>query len=212
MKIIAIVGTAQKGGAVSRICQSVLDGAAKMGHQTELVYLSDLCIQHCAGCWGCMGQSNCIIDDDFHDIYKKCVASDVIVIGTPVYFGNISGLMKDFFDRHNGNANFTPPIMSQLKTMPRKDRLKAYFGQVVKEYKVKPEISGKRMIRVVAANKPSWILRLTGELRTTMDALGRYIKDLHGKPAGTLLFAGTQMAPEKEAIIRKKAYALGKRL
>lgn len=212
MRVTAIIGTAQKGGTVSRICEKILQGAAESGHETELIYLSDYTIHHCSGCWSCKGDKNCKIQDDFHQIYQKCVASDIIILGSPIYFGNITGLMKDFFDRHNGNACFNPPLMGELRTMSKKERLKAYFGQVVKEYKVKPEIQGKRIIRVVTANKPLFLLRLTGELRTTLDALGRYIKDMQGKHMGTIVYAGTQMAPEKEAAILKKAYKLGDRL
>lgn len=212
MKITAIIGTARKGGTVDAICQKILHGAKDNGHETEVVYLSDYTIGHCTGCWGCKGDRNCVIPDDFHVVYQKCVASDVIILGSPIYFGNITGLMKDFFDRHNGNANYNPPIMAELKKMPRRERMKAYFGQVIKEYKVKPEIQGKRIIRVVTANKPKWLLGFTGELRTTLDALARYVKDMNGKLVGTLLFAGTQMAPEKEATILKKAYRLGQRL
>lgn len=212
MKVIAIIGTGVKDGTISKMCQAILSGANDRGYQTEMVYLSDYSISACRGCFKCLGDSNCIIQDDFHKVYRSCAESDVIILGTPVYMGNISGLMKNFFDRHNGDAMFNPPLMAKLKDMPSNERMRTFFSQISKVYKPKAEIQGKRIIRVVSANKPYLLLSLFGELRTTYAALSMYIKEMRCKLHGSILYCGTQFKPEKEIKILNRAYDMGKHL
>ena len=212
MKIMAIIGSGVKGGTIDKMCRSILNGAEKAGHQTDIIYLSDHKISPCMGCFQCLGDSNCTMEDDFNGVYQKCVESEVLILGTPIYMGNISGLMKNFFDRHNGNAMFNPPLMTKLKEIPENERMKVFLSSISKEYSPKPEIQGKKIIRVVAANKPRFLLTFSGELRTTYDALNRYIKDMNCRLHRTILFCGTQFHPEREEKILKKAFDVGMRL
>jgi multimeric flavodoxin WrbA len=211
MKITAIIGTGVKNGTIDKMSKAIIKGAIDAGHQTTVLYLSEYSISPCLGCFRCLGDANCIIKDDFHKLYQACAEADVLILGTPVYMGNISGLMKNFFDRHNGNAMYNPPLMAKLKKYPPKERKKLLFS-IMKEYRPKEEMQGKKIIRVVAANKPRILLAVTGELRTTYHALSSYIKDMKCKLYGTLLFCGTQMNPEHEEKILKKAYQMGKSL
>jgi len=43
----------------------------------------------------------CVIDDDMTSIMDKMLHSDIIVIGSPRYFDNVTGLLKDFVDRNH---------------------------------------------------------------------------------------------------------------
>ncbi len=210
MKVTAVIGTGVKNGTIDKICQSILDGARENGHQTDTIYLSDYSISPCMGCFKCLGNSNCDIQDDFNKVFEKYVDSDVVILGSPVYMGNISGLMKNFIDRHNGNAMFTPPLMAKLKELPSKERLKSFFSKISKDYGPKKEMQGKKIIRVIAANKPYFLLTISGELRTTYEALKHYIKEMKCKLYKTILYSGTQFYPEKEVKILKKAYNMGK--
>ncbi len=65
----------------------------------ELIFLKDKKIKHCIGCLSCHEKPECILNDDMTEIRNKMLDSDIIIIGTPNYFGNISGLLKDFVDR-----------------------------------------------------------------------------------------------------------------
>jgi multimeric flavodoxin WrbA len=56
-------------------------------------------IKHCAGCLYCDEHKKCAIQDDMQELYIKMQEADLIVIGTPNYFDNVPGLMKDFIDR-----------------------------------------------------------------------------------------------------------------
>ena len=101
-KITAIIGTHRKKGLVSSLAEKILDGAKQNGHLTELINLYDYNIGYCIGCWNCAKTGKCFQNDDFELIYNKMKESDIIIIGSPVYWGNISGIMKNFIDRHTG--------------------------------------------------------------------------------------------------------------
>ncbi|TFH14379.1 flavodoxin family protein [Candidatus Bathyarchaeota archaeon] len=70
---------------------------------TEL-YLEDLDIKFCRGCWSCLrlGQPGCVIDDDMGWIYPRLNGADVIVFATPIYWWHINAQMKKFIDRLEG--------------------------------------------------------------------------------------------------------------
>jgi len=69
--------------------------------QKELVLLRKLDIKHCAGCLHCETHKKCSISDDMQKFYEKLPKANLIVIGTPNYFDNVPGLLKDFIDRTN---------------------------------------------------------------------------------------------------------------
>ena len=68
------------------------------------LYLDDLNIQFCRGCWSCLklGEPGCVIDDDMTWIYPKLNEADVIVFATPIYWWHINAQMKKFIDRLEG--------------------------------------------------------------------------------------------------------------
>ena len=65
----------------------------------EIIYLRDKKIQHCKGCLTCHNTPNCIIQDDMKNLIQKLINSEILIIATPNYFDNVSGLLKDFIDR-----------------------------------------------------------------------------------------------------------------
>ncbi|MFA6536801.1 MAG: flavodoxin family protein [Patescibacteria group bacterium] len=67
--------------------------------QKEFIKLSTKNIKTCLGCSACQKKFGCVIKDDMTEIYKKLIWADTVVIGTPDYFGNVSGIMKNFIDR-----------------------------------------------------------------------------------------------------------------
>jgi multimeric flavodoxin WrbA len=99
MKILGISGSARKKGNTDILVNKVLSGVAQMGGETELIYLSDYHINECRGCDACKINFECIIKDDMQEIYRKIDEADAIVLGSPTYFYNVSGLVKLFMDR-----------------------------------------------------------------------------------------------------------------
>ncbi|TGE39279.1 flavodoxin family protein [Desulfosporosinus fructosivorans] len=100
MKILAINGSHRKGRNTTTLLRMVLDEAAVQGAATELLELSDLNIKFCTSCNKCLNRSQCSIpDDDMAIVEKKLLAADGILLGSPVYWVNVTTLMKNFMDR-----------------------------------------------------------------------------------------------------------------
>jgi len=99
MKIVAIVGSPRKKGNTSTLLAEVCKGTQEMGFETEMIYLSDYSFKDCIGCEGCTKTGKCVVKDDMQTIYEKINSSDALIIGSPTYFYNVSGLMKCFLDR-----------------------------------------------------------------------------------------------------------------
>ncbi len=68
-------------------------------YSTEIVNLGDFDIKPCVGCENCIVRDKCPIKDDSSIIMNKMIEADGIIIGSPVYLRNISGLLKVFIDR-----------------------------------------------------------------------------------------------------------------
>lgn len=65
----------------------------------ELILLKNKDIKFCKGCLTCYTKPGCTIKDDMEAILPKILSSDILVLGTPNYYENVSGLMKNFMDR-----------------------------------------------------------------------------------------------------------------
>lgn len=100
MNIIAICGSPRKGNTEFAL-KRFLSKAEEAGHRTELVLLREKRIERCTGCFSCDEGGDCLLLDDVRNIAERMEVSDMIIFGSPNYFNNVSGLMKDFFDRLN---------------------------------------------------------------------------------------------------------------
>ncbi|MGQ9823749.1 MAG: flavodoxin family protein [Desulfotomaculales bacterium] len=66
----------------------------------KLMKLTDYSIEPCRGCRDCRGKGECTISDEMQSlIIPELLQSDGFVLGTPVYFNNVSAQMKMFMDR-----------------------------------------------------------------------------------------------------------------
>ncbi len=100
--VLGISGSARKNGNTSSMVRKALDGCMKVeGVRTEFFDLSELRIENCLGCEACRRKkSTCVaIKDGMSEIYPKLIACDALILGSPVYFGDVTGLMKAFIDR-----------------------------------------------------------------------------------------------------------------
>jgi len=66
----------------------------------EFIKLTDYAIAACSSCWACQRTGVCAINDDMKTIIiPKILEADAIILGTPVYFNNVTAQMKSFIDR-----------------------------------------------------------------------------------------------------------------
>lgn len=102
MKVLAVNASPHgKNSSTEKMLQPILKGMRDAGAITETIYLANKKIHHCVGCFTCWVKTpgKCTFDDDMALLLQKLVESDFIVIGTPLYYFTMTGLLKNFFDR-----------------------------------------------------------------------------------------------------------------
>jgi len=103
MKVTGIVGSPRIDGNTSRLVEKVLQGAAYGGSETELLILNSMQITPCQACNYCRPSGQCILTDDMQIVYSAMESSDAIVVGSPIYMGQMSAQTKLFMDRLYAN-------------------------------------------------------------------------------------------------------------
>ena len=100
-KILVLLGSPRKKGNSTTLANQIVKGAESAGAEVETIYLNGLKIRPCQGCYACKkeGSKGCVVDDDMQSLYPKIVASDALVIATPVYWFNMTAQTKIFMDR-----------------------------------------------------------------------------------------------------------------
>ncbi len=98
MNVIAICGSPREGNT-EFVLKRILTKAEELGSSVELVLLRKKRIEFCNGCLSCDSTGKCSIRDDMQLIYPKLEEADLIIFGSPNYFHNVSGMMKNFIDR-----------------------------------------------------------------------------------------------------------------
>lgn len=102
MKIVAISGSARKGGNTAQLLTMVLDELTLTGHDTELVELAGQPVPGCIACYKCFETKDqrCGIKNDVvNDCIEKMLAADAILLGSPTYFADVSASMKALIER-----------------------------------------------------------------------------------------------------------------
>lgn len=97
-RILLINSSPRKKGNVDIVLDEISSFLGSTASVTKL-YLNDLNFSPCQACEGCNTDTFCVLDDDLKKVYKEVIDSDVIIFGSPIYFGSISAQAKMFIDR-----------------------------------------------------------------------------------------------------------------
>ena len=102
MKILVLNGSPRKNGNVASLLRKESDRLLKKNPGAQIIWedVSDLNFAFCHGCMACRSKSSCVLpQDDAHKIEKEIKECDLLLVGTPVYWGNMNGKLKSLFDR-----------------------------------------------------------------------------------------------------------------
>lgn len=105
MKIVALNGSPRRrNGNTYLILEEMRKGAEKAGSIMEIINLIDCDINICVGCFKCWEkkdprQIKCIFNDDIDMIFEKILNTDILILGTPLHYDNISATLKIFLER-----------------------------------------------------------------------------------------------------------------
>jgi NAD(P)H-dependent FMN reductase len=98
--ILILNGSPRKKGVTTTILKIIADEARSAGAEVEWVDVNDLSIRPCIGCLKCRPDHECILPKDdanrMGELIERCSG---LVVGTPTYWGNMTGPLKLLFDR-----------------------------------------------------------------------------------------------------------------
>lgn len=104
MYVLAINGSPRKNGNTATLLNKALEGAASQGATTELIHLYDLNYKGCVSCFACklkggISYGKCAYKDDLTPVLEKIESADAVILGSPIYFGNVTGEMRSLMER-----------------------------------------------------------------------------------------------------------------
>jgi multimeric flavodoxin WrbA len=104
MKLIAVNGSPRKNWNTATLLNKAVEGAKAAGAETEIVHLYDLTFKGCTSCFACKrkGSKNngtCSMKDDLTECLNKIATCDILLLGSPIYIGAITGVMHSFLER-----------------------------------------------------------------------------------------------------------------
>ena len=98
-KIVAIFGSPRRQGNTATLLKKTIEGARDSGAEVEEIVLRDLKISPCLEIYGCMQAGECAIKDDFQIVRDKILASQGLILASPVFFYAVSSHTKILMDR-----------------------------------------------------------------------------------------------------------------
>jgi multimeric flavodoxin WrbA len=110
MNVVAFNGSPRKGGNTEQAILTVFRELQVEGIATELIQIGGAGIRGCTACYQCFAKKDaqCAIKNDpLNSCIAKMIEADAIIIGSPVYFSNVTADVKAFIDRAGlvGRAN-----------------------------------------------------------------------------------------------------------
>ncbi len=151
MNVLIINASPRKKGITS----TLLDEITKVidpTYRIDTVRIQDLEMRPCIGCLKCRPDKLCVLPrDDAHILAEKIKEADLLIIGSPVYWGNMPGTLKVFFDRNVSLFEYCEA--KPIKYIPR------------------PQLKGKRAILIVSGAAPFPYNLLPSQSRGTIRSL-----------------------------------------
>ena len=100
MKILILNGSPRCQGLISRMLDIMAEEARIRGAEVEVIPIRKLQVHPCTGCMACRSRQACVLpEDDAQRTLQKIQWADVLIVGSPCYWGNMNGHMKVVFDR-----------------------------------------------------------------------------------------------------------------
>ena len=107
MKVIGFNASPRKNANTQSLVEAVLKGAENKGAETRLINLNQLNVKGCQGCEACKKDlGKCFQKDDLSPLLKEMAECDAVVLGTPVYYYQVSSQLKALIDRFYCFVNF----------------------------------------------------------------------------------------------------------
>ena len=98
-KIVAVYGSPRRNGNTATLLKRAVGGANDAGAQVEEIVLRDLKMSPCLEIYGCNKAGECRLKDDFQTARDQILASQGLMLASPVFFYTVSAHTKILMDR-----------------------------------------------------------------------------------------------------------------
>ena len=191
MNVIAFNGSGRKDGNTAVLLNTVLDELSREGIETELIQLAGKAPQGCIACYKCFenkDQKCSVTTDNLNEYLAKMIKADGILLGSPVYFTDVTAGIKALIERcgmvsiANGGL-FRRKVGAAVVAVRRAGAVRTFdtlnhlflHGQMI--------IAGSTYWNVGIGREPGQV-REDGEGIQTMQTLGKnmawLLKKIHG--------------------------------
>jgi multimeric flavodoxin WrbA len=102
MKVVAFNGSPRKHGNTQQAIELVFEELKKENIATELISIGGKPLHGCTACYECFSRKDrqCVItNDNLNSYLARMIEADGIIIGSPVYFSNMTPEVKALIDR-----------------------------------------------------------------------------------------------------------------
>lgn len=186
MKILILNASPRKNGVTARILHEIEESASKK-HETERVNINELNMKSCIGCLQCRPDKKCVLQyDDAHRVGEMIKNADILIVGTPTYWGNMTGPLKILFDR-------CVPIFEYIDGS-----------------KIKPVQKGKKALIVVASAAPFPFNLLGSQSKGAVKSLKTILKSGGYSITDVFNVSGTANFEKHSGRLLEKAGKIGK--
>lgn len=122
MNVLVFLGSPRKGGNSEVLTEAVLKGVRAAGGTPEIIRLCELKFSPCISCGGCNKTGKCVVEDDMTPLYDKILATDLIIVASPIFFYGITAQAKAFIDRTQALWNRKSLLMKKGEWQDNPDR------------------------------------------------------------------------------------------
>jgi len=98
-KIAAVFGSPRRKGNTATLLTQAIKGARDAGAEVNEIVLRDLKMSPCLEIYGCKQSGRCAIQDDFQGVLEQLLASQGIMLASPIFFYTVSAHTKILMDR-----------------------------------------------------------------------------------------------------------------
>lgn len=150
MKTVAIVGSPRKDGNCDLLVKALCD---KLEGDVESFFLNDLNLQFCDACLSCQ-KGDCIKEDDIRNIMDKILEADLLILSSPIYYGQITGQLKTLIDRfymvsQNPNKSLESVKVIEIITQANPSDIYDYYIEYLNKTAI--EFVGMDVIKTIFA-------------------------------------------------------------
>ncbi len=98
-EIVLFNGSPRMDGNISTLLDIVAKGAQDNGAVVKIYTLFKMKFMACQSCFSCRLTDDCAIKDELHTALQKVKTAHAIVVGSPIYMMQMTGPVKNLYDR-----------------------------------------------------------------------------------------------------------------